>query len=124
MVDYRGIKEDPLKICALTEMQSPCTTKKVQRLVGMIVGLSRFIARETYRCQSFFCALKGGKSFVWDEECEELFLELKKYLASPLLLPKLDPGEPYFLYLLVSEHTNNAVLVKEIEKVKCIGVLC
>ena len=55
-------------------------------------------------------------NFKWDEEAEEAFIELKKYLAkTPKLVSPL-PRETLFLYISVSDYSISAVLVGEREK--------
>ncbi|KAK0587999.1 hypothetical protein LWI29_032483 [Acer saccharum] len=72
-VHQRGIEVNPEKIQALAKMVSPRTLKDVQRLTGCLASLSRFIAKSTDRCLSFFKALKKGKGVEWNEDCERAF---------------------------------------------------
>ena len=41
--------------------------------------------------------------FVWTWECEEVFVKLKEYLASPPVLCKQELGTPIRLYFPVTE---------------------
>ncbi|XP_074297654.1 uncharacterized protein LOC141628402 [Silene latifolia] len=58
-----------------------------------------------------------GKSqrFEWTDDHEKSFQELKRYLNTPPLLSKPEPGEPLFLYLSVTEAAVSVVLVREQE---------
>ena len=49
----------------------------------------------------------------WDQESDKAFQALKKYLVSPPLLVKPNPGEELQLYLAVSETATDGALVKE-----------
>ena len=51
--------------------------------------------------------------FAWIEQCEEAFQDLKKYLTSALILSCLDPKEDLYMYLVVSVHAENVVLLKD-----------
>lgn len=51
--------------------------------------------------------------FAWIEQCEEAFQDLKKYLTSALILSCLDPEEDLYMYLVVSVHAENVVLLKD-----------
>ncbi|MEZ0180386.1 hypothetical protein ['Camptotheca acuminata' phytoplasma] len=53
---------------------------------GQTATLNRFILKSTDQCVPFFKALKGRNKVEWDEECEQAFQALKKYLASPEVL--------------------------------------
>ena len=68
IVNNRGIKANPDKIKAVLEMPSPSGIKEVQRLIGRIADLSRFVSRASDKCKPFFQVLK--KAFQWDTKCE------------------------------------------------------
>ena len=86
IVSQRGIEVNPKKVRAILEMSSPRTTKEVQSLTGRVAALNRFVSKATDKCLPFFKTLK--KAFVWTEECETAFQELKHYLSnSPTIEP-------------------------------------
>jgi hypothetical protein len=60
---------------------------------------------------SFFKILR--KAFVWLDECEEAFNQLKEYLSSSPLLSRTVPGEVLFLYLAVSPTAVSSALIRE-----------
>ena len=84
MVSQRGIEANPEKVQAIINMVSPKTVKEVQKLIGRIATLNRFVSRVMDKCLPFFKTLK--QAFVWTEECEAAFEELKRYLRNPPLL--------------------------------------
>ncbi|XP_059633000.1 uncharacterized protein LOC132275612 [Cornus florida] len=53
MVSRRGIEANPEKVQAILNMQSPASTKELQRLTGRIAALNRLISRATDRCLPF-----------------------------------------------------------------------
>jgi len=55
---------------------------------------------------------------VWTEECEEAFLKLKEYLATPPVLCKPQLGTPLRLYFAVTERAISLVLVQEQDQVQ------
>ena len=63
MVTHRGIKVNPNQIKAINNLHPPQNPKEVQKLIGMIVVLNRFISRLAYRCRPFFQLLHKRKSF-------------------------------------------------------------
>jgi ribonuclease HI len=119
MVSHRGIEVNLDQIKANQELKAPQTHKEVQRLTGMTVALNRFISRSADRCQPFFQLLKKGTTFKWDDSCISAFEDLKRYLSSPLLLSNPVPGEPFFLYLAVSERAVSAVLIRIKDTAQC-----
>ena len=94
-------------------MPSPRNKREIQKLTGRIAALNRFISRSIDKCHPFFKLLKGNKKFEWNEQCQQAFDELKKYLSTPPILAKPLTGESLFLYLVVTENAVSAVLVKD-----------
>ncbi|XP_074377973.1 uncharacterized protein LOC141719490 [Apium graveolens] len=114
MVNHRGIEANPAKIKALLDMKSPTSVKQVQSLTGRIATLNRFVSKSSDRCNEFFKAIKlTGKDFVWTPKCEEAFRRIKEQLGNPPILSKPLDGESLILYLVVSEYSISAVLVRE-----------
>jgi hypothetical protein len=111
MVSQRGIEANPDKIKAILEMQPLKTTKEVQRLTGRIAALNRFMSQLTNKCLPFFKTLK--KAFIWTDECQQTFEELKRYLTKPLLLSPSKQGEELYLYLAVSQSAVSSTLIRE-----------
>ncbi|GKV53120.1 hypothetical protein SLEP1_g59664, partial [Rubroshorea leprosula] len=113
VVSKKGIEVKPEKVLAVQQMEPPKTVKDVQRLIGRVVVLHRFISRSAERCLPFFKALREPKNFQWTNECQRAFDELKQYLASAPLLSKPGDGECLYLYLGVIEEVVSSVLLRE-----------
>ena len=111
IVNNRGIEANPDKIKAVLDMPPPSNIKEVQRLIGRITALSKFVSKANDKCQPFFQVLK--KAFQWDTRCEEAFLALKTYLSSPPILVSPSEGELLTLYLVVSNFSTSAVLIRD-----------
>ena len=111
-MNERGIEANPTKIKALLDMKTPKSINEVQKLTGLITALGRFISRSTDKSVQFFDRLRGSKDFEWTKECNEDFKKLKEYLAWPSELVKVQQGEPFDIYLAVSEHAVSSALVK------------
>ena len=116
IVNHRGIEANLDKIKVVLDMPSPSGIKEVQRLTGRIAVLSRFVSRASDKCQLFFQVLK--KAFQWDAKCEEAFTTLKTYLSSPPILVSPADGELLTPYLVVSDFSTSAVLVRDKERVQ------
>ena len=57
--------------------------------------------------------MKRNNRFVWTKECEEAFVKLKEYLASPPVLCKPQDITPLRLYFAITERAISAVLVQD-----------
>ena len=97
----------------MKQLKPPSNSKEVQKLTEMLATLNRFISKFADRCRPFYQLLKKWKGFQWDEECDAAFRDLKDYLMKAPMLTTLEPGEDLFMYLLVSEHAMNAVLLRD-----------
>jgi len=111
MLTDRGIEANPNKCQAIMEMQSPKNIKDVQRLVGRVVALSRFMPKMVEKIKPILSLIKKASRFKWDEECENAFTQLKTFLASPPVIQKPCPNQPIVVYLSVSRETISAVLI-------------
>jgi hypothetical protein len=63
------------------------------------------------RALPFFKLLRKSGPFVWIEEAEETFQELKRYLTSPPIMVAPKPGEPLLLYISATAEVMSMVLV-------------
>ena len=111
MVSEKGIEANLEKVRAILEMASPRTVKEVQKLIGRIVTLNRFVLKATDKCLPFFKTLK--QAFVWMDECEKAFQELKQYLSNPPLPSSSKERENLYLYLAVSATAVSVALIRE-----------
>jgi hypothetical protein len=99
LVSYRGIEANPEKIRMIEAMRPPARIKDVQKLTGCLAMLSQFISRLAEWALPFFKVLRKSGPFVWTDEAEEAFQELKRYLTSPPVVVAPEPGEPLLLYI-------------------------
>ena len=84
--------------------------------MGRVAALNRFVSKVTSKCLPFFKILK--QTFVWTNECEVAFQELKHYLSNPPFLSPSKEGEDLFLYLAVSRTVVSAALIREENKIQ------
>lgn len=110
MLMSRGIEANLDKCKAVLEMRSPQNLKEVQRLVGPLTALSRFIPRLAERAKPIITIMRKNSSSKWDSSCKETFVDVKKILASPLIMGKPDNGSDLQLYLAVTDTIVNATL--------------
>ena len=97
-------------------MSSLKTIKEVQSLMGKVVALNRFLSKATNKCLPFFKTLK--QAFIWTDECEATFQDLKGYLSNPPLLSPSKEDEDLFLYLAMFAIVMSATLIREKDKVQ------
>jgi len=83
-----------------------------------MAALSRFVSVGGDKGHPYFQCLERNNRFVWTRECEEAFVNLKEYLASPPMLCKPKLGTPLHLYFAVTEKAISTVLLQEQDQVQ------
>ncbi|KAL0449251.1 UNVERIFIED_CONTAM: hypothetical protein Slati_1481500 [Sesamum latifolium] len=115
MVTQWGIEANLDKIKAIMDMGPPTSINEVQRLIGRITALSRFISKSVEKGLPFFKTLRKVKNFEWTKECQQAFEDLKTYLARLPLLVKPVQGDTLYLYISATSQAVSSVLVREEE---------
>jgi hypothetical protein len=115
IVSERGIEANPEKIAAITSMGPIKDLKGVQRVMGCLAALSRFISRLGERGLHLYRLLRKTECFAWTPEAEEALGNLKALLTKvPILVPPAD-GEALLVYVAATTQVVSAAIVVEIE---------
>jgi len=114
MLTQRGIEANPEKCNAIIEMRSPTSVKKVQRLIGRLTTIFRFLPKLAEQIQPIIQLLKKSSKFTWNDNCEQIFQKLKTTLTSPLILHKPNTHQPLLAYITATDHTVSVVLVQDV----------
>ena len=103
------------KVRAILDMTSPRNVKEVQKLIGRVKAVDRFVSRATDKCLPFIKTLK--QAFQWTEECETAFQTFKEYSSKPPFLSLSVEGKDRFLYLAISQTAISTALIHKELKV-------
>jgi hypothetical protein len=116
IVHEQGIQIDPKKVEAINKMEEPTCKRDVQKLLGKINYLRRFIANLAGKIDSFLplLKLKHKEEFRWGGGTEQRSAldKIKKYLMTPPILRVPQVGKGFRLYIAVQERVIGAVLVQ------------
>jgi ribonuclease HI len=113
IVSERGIKANPEKIAAITNMGPIKDLKGVQRVMGCLAALSRFISRLGEKGLPLYRLLRKVERFTWTPEAEEALGNLKALLTkAPILVPP-DSGEPLLIYVAATTQVVSAAVIVE-----------
>src|SRR6266498_2818768 len=113
IVSYRGIEANPEKLKDIFRMNSPTKLKDVQKLMGCMAALSRFVSCLGKQAMPFYKLLKKQDKFQWTLEAQQAFDKLKEFLTNlPVLVPPM-PEEPLLLYIAATSHVVNTAIVVE-----------
>ncbi|GJY81797.1 reverse transcriptase domain-containing protein [Tanacetum coccineum] len=118
MVTSEGIRANPKKTRAISDLQSPKTLKEMQSFSGKLASLNRFLAKSAEKALPFINILKNmtkenKHEYRWTPEAEEAFQQMKRLIMSlPSLTPPF-PKETLYAYLAVSKEAVSAVLLTD-----------
>jgi len=115
MLTHRGIEANPEKSSTITKMHSSENDKEIQRLIGRLTTLSRFVSRLEKKTKPIVQMLRKAAKIQWTEQCKGIFLQLKAFLASPRVIQNSNATEPIMIYLVVLEDAVSATLLQEAE---------
>ena len=113
IISERGIEANPEKISAVTKMGPIQNIKGVQRIIGCLDALSRFISRLGEQGLPLYRLLKKVDRFEWTPKAQEALDMLKLLLTkAPILVPPND-GEALLLYISATTQVVSAALIVE-----------
>ncbi|KAL0415265.1 UNVERIFIED_CONTAM: Retrovirus-related Pol polyprotein from transposon opus [Sesamum latifolium] len=114
MVTQRGIKTNPLKIKAISDMKAPANINEIQRLTERIAALSHFISKAAEKSLPFFKVLRKEKNRVGClmPACFRRSQELSS-MAPPT--DQTLSGDILYLYFSATSETVSSILICEDE---------
>jgi hypothetical protein len=116
IITERSIKANPDKISAITEMGWDRNVKDVQRLMGCLIALSRFMSRLRERGLPLYKLLKKSDSFHWTDKTQKALDEIKALITKHSVLASPEASETLLLYVVVTTQVVSAALVVEWEE--------
>lgn len=107
-----GMKIDQTKLKAITNMPSPTDRSSLERFLGMVNYVSKFIPHYSEKVAPLRNLLKKDSEWCWGE-CEEVVVsELKRALCAAPVLALFEPREPAVLSVDASARALGAVLLQ------------
>jgi hypothetical protein len=113
IVSQRGIEPNPEKVVALNRMGPIRDLKGVQKVLGCLANLSRFISRLGEKGLPLYRLLKKHERFSWTVEAQEVLDKLKATLTHAPILTPPQGGEPLYLYVAATTQVVSTVIVVE-----------
>jgi hypothetical protein len=101
IIHEHGIEIDPDRIKSIRNVGPPTSKVKVQKFLGKVNYLRRFISNLAGKIDAFtpILWLKNDVEFAWGAEQQEAFDLIKKYLSSAPVLKSPRAGVPFRLYI-------------------------
>ena len=113
LVTANGVQADPDKVCAITEMPKPIDVKGVQRLLGLVNYLSKFLPQLSEVCEPLRTLTSKGVLWCWLDNHDEAFKKIKELVSQAPVLPYYDPDKELVLQCDASDKGLGAALLQK-----------
>ncbi|KAK8669873.1 hypothetical protein V6N13_104641 [Hibiscus sabdariffa] len=109
-ISSKGIEVDKAKVEVIEKLLPPATVKGIRSFLGHAGFYRRFIKDFSKISKPLCCLLQQNQPFVFDEDCQSAFKELKKRLVLvPIVIPP-DWTSPFELMCDASDYAVGAAL--------------
>jgi hypothetical protein len=117
LVREGGIEVDKKSMKTIDEVVHPTNLKELQSLLGKINFVRRFISNLSQKVLPFspLLRIKKDQKFVWGDEQQKAFNEIKEYTKEPPVLVPPQLNKPFKLYVAADTQTIRSSLVQEFE---------
>ena len=107
-----GVKPDPKKVEAILTMPTPANREGLQRFLGAVTYLSKFIPNMSQKSAPLRQLLQKDVEWSWGQVEDDAFTSLKTAISSAPVLTFFDPKEPVTLSVDASSKGVGAVLLQ------------
>ena len=81
-----------------------------------MAALSHFISHLGEKGLPFFKLLKAQEKFVWSEDADKAFTELKRFLTTPLIMATPQKDETLLIYITATNRVVSTAIIVEREE--------
>ena len=113
IIGQYGVRPDPAKVEAITQMPTPGCRKDIQRLIGMLNYLSQYIPDMSTITAPVRVLLKADIPFEWCSEQDEAMSKIKEILSSEPTLRLYDVELPALIQCDASKTGIGACLMQQ-----------
>ena len=112
IITAEGISPDPSTVERVKNFSQPRTVKQLRSFLGLAGYYRKFIKGFSQIASPLFKLLRNNITFVWTQEQEKAFQELKHKLTSVPILIYPDFTRKFYLYTDASDNELGAVLAQ------------
>ena len=113
LITTNGLKPQPEKVKAISELKPPTTPKGVRGFLGMVGYYRKFISRFADAARPLTKLIRRESKFEWTNDCQVGFDYLRTCLMSDPILKYADPNKRYVIFTDASDQAAAGVLCQE-----------
>ena len=113
MISDKGFEPDPDYISRVLACPVPTTKKSTQRFLGLVNYMRRFIPNTAKRAAPLYQILRKEQPFIWGEDQQKAFEDLKSCLTKEPVLAHFQSEKPVVIACDASEYSVGAILKQE-----------
>ena len=108
-----GVKPDPKKTRAVLDMPCPESREKLQRFLGMLTNLGKFIPNLSHVASPLWALLEKDVEWHWEDQQHKSFTLLKELITKAPVLKFFNPMRPSKISVDASSKGLGAVLLQD-----------
>jgi hypothetical protein len=109
-ISSKGIFMDPAKVKTILEWQPPRSVRDVQCFLGFANFYRKFIWNYSKIVLPLTQLTKKDQAFIWTNEADTAFTQLKKAFTSAPILAHIDPEKPFTIEADASDFALGSIL--------------
>ena len=113
IVNADGIRCDPGYINQVLKFKKPSNVKEIERFIGMVTWLGRFIPNLSKLTSKLNDLRKKNQPFLWTKEHDRHFNAILRAVSEAKLLRHPDIQRPFFIQTDASDKAIGAVLLQD-----------
>ncbi|XP_062711752.1 uncharacterized protein K02A2.6-like [Aedes albopictus] len=111
IIDQDGLRPDPAKTSAISQMPAPKNVSQLRSYLGAINYYGRFVKQMKDLRAPMDYLLKKNVKWEWTDSCQKSFEKFKTLLKSDLLLTHFDPNKDIIVAGVASKDGVGAVIM-------------
>lgn len=110
---HDGVRPDPTKVQAITDLKPPTNVKELQGFLGMCTYLAPYISNLSEKTAHLRILLKQENEFQWNSEQDRAFCDIKQDICNAGKLAYFDPNKSTVIKVDASQQALGAALTQD-----------